>query len=435
MVVQRTRLDVWGIRLLAGLSLAFSLLPPGLDWKQIEAQGSYAGGSLAMQLEFGSLYLIGGLLLLSHADWSLARLRHTNVFLLAFVAWCALSMLWSAYPLVTFKRVVQLAGFAVIGIAIAPPLGQPRELLRVLLATLTALLAASMVVAVAYPVQGVDYELGGAWRGVMGQKNTLGAAAGVCALLWLRELLGGRLLPWPVCVGGLAFCVLMLALAKSSTALLVTGIGVLAYLLLRRRGIALRRPVWVVLLGAVALVLLGLHFFYVVVGRLPAWSDVGGAIGAIFNKQADLTGRTDIWELVMLEAQRHPVLGLGYGAFWLGEGSRSQYVIDALGWIPLQSHNGYIDLLNEVGAIGLLLAMGALASHGGRLARLLRIDRDEGAIYAALLAMMLVSNTTESEMFRGVLFYNVLFFYSATGLAAGVWWSETAARRAQEPVR
>lgn len=411
----------WDLRMMVALvacSVAFPLLPAGFDWSQIEAQGSYAGGSLAMQLEFGSLFLAGAWLALRNMGEVLANLRRCNPLLLAFVAWCLVSVLWSPYPVVTLKRVVQLAGFVLVGIAVAAPLGGPRLLLRVLLAVLTALLVASMVVAIAHPLQGVDYQLGGAWRGIMGQKNTLGAASGICALLWLRELIGERQLPWPIAAGGLLFALAMMVLAKSSTALLVTWLGMAAYLVLRRRGVALHRPAWVVLLGGAALLAAAGHFFYVVAGRLPVWSDLAGIVSAAFNKNADLTGRTDIWELVLMEAQRHPLQGFGYGAFWLGEGSRSQYVIDALGWIPLQSHNGYLDIFNEVGAVGLVLAAGALAWHAAAVARLLRADRELGALYAALLLMMLVSNMTESEMFRGVVFYNVLLFLSATGVSA-----------------
>ncbi|WP_325344962.1 O-antigen ligase family protein [Xylophilus sp.] len=413
----------WDLRVMVVLvacSFAFALLPPGFDWSQIEAQGSYAGGSLAMQLEFGSLFLAGAWLALRNLESTLANLRRSNPFLLAFVAWCLLSVLWSPYPVVTLKRVVQLAGFTLVGIAVAAPLGGPRLLLRVLLAALTALLVASMVVTITHPLQGVDYELGGAWRGIMGQKNTLGAASGICALLWLRELLGERQLPWPIAAGGLLFALAMMVLAKSSTALLVTGLGMAAYLSLRWRGVALRRPAWVMALGAAAVLAAAAHFFYVVAGRLPAWSDLAGLVSAAFNKNADLTGRTDIWELVLMEVQRHPLQGIGYGAFWLGEGSRSQYVIDMLGWIPLQSHNGYLDILNEVGVVGLVLAAGALVWHAVAVARLLRAERELGALYAALLLMMLVSNTTESEMFRGVLFYNVLLFLLAAGVAASL---------------
>src|SRR5690606_36617520 len=122
-------------------------------------------------------------------------------------------------------------------------------------------------------------------------------------------------------------------------------------------------------------VLLGLHFFHVVMGRLPEWNEVAGPVAGLFGKSADLTGRTDIWDLVLLEAGKHPWAGIGYGAFWLGMESPSQYIIDALYWIPLQAHNGYLDVYNELGVIGIAILSGFLIVHTVNLVRLLRVDR------------------------------------------------------------
>ena len=41
-------------------------------------------------------------------------------------------------------------------------------------------------------------------------------------------------------------------------------------------------------------------------------------------------------------------------------------------------------------------------------------------MHGVLFVILLISNVTESEAFRGLLFYNILFFYSAGSVAAQV---------------
>src|SRR5450830_384022 len=389
--------DTFVVRLLIVMSMTFSLLPPGFNWGNTDPQGSYAEGSLIFQIEFGSVFLIGAWLAWRNRNWSLRHIIHLNPMLILIIVYCLCTILWSPYPVVTLKRSVQLIG---------PMLG-----------TLMTLMAFSFVVSLVLPRIGVDYELGGAWRGVLSQKNTLGAISGLCVVLWIKESLGTTF-PRSICYFGILFSLFMLVMAKSSTAILVATLGTGIYLLVRRRYLSGEFDGRRLTLSLVVIALLALHIFYVTEGRLPQWSELFAPFGALFNKSTDLTGRTDIWRLVLLEVQRHPVFGIGYGAFWLGEGSPSQMIINALHWIPLQAHNGYLDILNELGIVGLVIMAGVFVFHIRNLIKLTRIDREEAAIHWAMLILILISNLSESEVFRGVLFQNIFFIYSSTAISA-----------------
>ncbi|MCZ2498415.1 O-antigen ligase family protein [Xylophilus sp. Kf1] len=412
--------EQWLARLLVVASFVFCFLPPDFRWTHDEADFDFTAGSLATQIEFGSIFLLGAWLAWRHPDWTVLRLRQTNLFLVVFIGWCLLSTLWSGYPVVSLKRASQLVGFFIVGLAISPPVGGSRQLLQVLMATLTVLLAISVVVVVVNPTVGIDRDLGNAWRGMFLQKNTTGAAAAICALLWLRECVEPRLFRRGVCVAALLFCLGMLVMAKSSTSLLMFLIGSAAYLLMRRQFLVLRHPWWVMGLAVVSVLALGVHVFFLFTGHLPGWNDIAGTIGRAVGKDADFTGRTDIWELVLLDVQRHVVLGTGYGAFWLGLEGPARYVAEALYWIPLQSHNGYLDILNELGVVGLVLAACVFVRHAMLVGRLMAVDREEASMHAAFFVILLASNVTESEVFRGFLFYNILFFYSAASVASQV---------------
>ena len=410
-------IDPFVVRLLIVMSITFSLLPPGFNWGNTAPQGSYVEGSLIFQMEFGSVFLIGAWLAWRNRGWSLRHVQHLNPLLIAIVLYCLITILWSPYPVVTLKRSIQLIGLTLVGIAISPPVGGKQQLIRTMLGTLMALMACSFVVALVLPRIGVDYELGGAWRGILMQKNALGAISGLCVVLWIKESLGTTF-PRSICYFGILFSLFILVMAKSSTAILVAALGTGIYLLVRRRYLNGEFDGRKLTISLAVVILLGFHIFYVINGRLPEWSELFAPFGAVFNKSTDLTGRTDIWRLVLLEVDRHPLFGIGYGAFWLGEGSPSQTIINALHWIPLQAHNGYLDILNELGIIGLAIMAGVFVFHIRNLIKLTRIDREEAAIHWAMLILILISNLSESEVFRGVLFQNIFFIYSSTAISA-----------------
>ena len=405
------------VRLLIVMSMSFSLLPSGLNWSNTDPQGNYADGSLAFQIEFGSVFLIGAWLAWRNRSWSLRHIIHLNPMLILIIIYCLSSSLWSPYPVVTLKRSVQLIGLTLVGIAIAPPVADKQQLIRTMLGTMMTLMACSFVVALVLPSVGVDYQLGGAWRGVLPQKNTLGAISGLCVVLWVKESLG-QTFPRSMCYLGILFSLFMLVMAKSSTAILVATLGVGIYMLVRRRYLSAAFDGRRLSIALFVIALLALHIFYITQARLPQWSELFAPFGALFNKSTDLTGRTDIWKLVILEVQQHPMLGIGYGAFWLGVGSPSQVIINALHWIPLQAHNGYLDILNELGIVGLVIMVSIFLFHIGHLVKLTRIDREEAAIHWAMLILILISNMSESEVFRGVLFQNIFFIYSSIAISA-----------------
>jgi exopolysaccharide production protein ExoQ len=366
--------EILVVRALVILFALFALLPAGLDWSHTINSSDTMEGTLSTKLEWGGIFLVSAILLMRHPEVILQDMRRMNPFLILVLLWCLSSVIWSPFPAVTLKRSIQLYGIVAMGLAIqlAP---RPLELfLDYLLFALMGILVASFFVAVGIPSIGIDYELGSAWRGVLSQKNELGQVASLAVLLWQVRACTEKI-PLRSLMLGIGMSLFMLVMAKSSTSILITVISSLLFHLLRRHHIA--SPYWITRVGLVLLVIaiIFLQFFYIYHSRLPTWPELSGPIAGLFGKGTDLTGRTEIWQLVLLEIQKHWVMGLGYASFWLGEGSLSSYVIEALYWIPLQSHNGYLDILNEQGLIGLGLAVLCLLYHALTLIRLGRYDR------------------------------------------------------------
>lgn len=212
---------------------------------------------------------------------------------------------------------------------------------------------------------------------------------------------------------GILLSIFVLIMSKSATSLLATALGTAFYLFTRRQLIGGRHAGLMVSLGLLVVVLYAMLLSYILLGRLPSWDDLTGPVSALFNKSADLTGRSEIWRLMWVSIDQHPVWGIGYGAFWTGKGGPAQYIANLFGWMPSHGHNGYIDLLNELGYVGLSLFLGMLLWHCICLLKLFRLDREDAAIHAALFITILIGNISESEWLRDVAFQNVIFIYSS----------------------
>lgn len=409
----------WEVRLIAALlftTVMFALLPSGLSWENIEASADVVEGSMAVKLQWGGIFAVSGFIVMRHRALALSNLRAANPFLLAIFAYCLLSTLWSPAAGVTVKKVIQFGGMIALSLAIQTDRKPWTHSILVMLAALTSIEFASAVVAIVNPSFGIDAYFGYAWRGVLAGKNTLGAVGALSVLVWasvwqLETLRRG------VFWFGLLLSLLCVIMSKSSTSITITALGLASLWVFRKQHIG--SPLWLqrllVSLGIAVIVLT--HIFYIHEGRFPEREEVLEPFASLFGKTADLTGRADIWEPLMVQIEKHWLYGIGYGAFWLGYGSPAQPILDVLPWVPFQAHNGYLDLLNELGVVGVALFVGILISNAYSLSILMRVDRPAAALFASLLITTLFSNLTETSMFRGVTFpfiLMILSFISAT---------------------
>ena len=395
------------------LAVLFALLPAGFSWTDAEDSSTFVSGSIGYQLQWGSIFGLSALLLVRHPDYFLECLKVENPFLLALCIYCIASTLWSPYAVVTLKKAVQVIGLISLSMAIQLD-GKPwTHSVKLILAALTGIELASAFVALVIPSFGIDAEFGYAWRGVVSGKNTLGAIGALSLLLWM-PLWRDAGVPKVVFWTGVVLSVVCVVMSTSSTSLTMALAGLFVFWVFSKQHI--QSPLWLQRLLVVAglILLSGLHLFFIVEARLPAFSEILGPFANLFGKSADLTGRADVWAPLYIEIARHWLFGIGYGAFWLGPGSPSQPILDALPWIPTQAHNGYLDLLNELGAIGFILFTGFVCSHGLSLAKLIRIDRRAASVFAAVFVTILVSNFSESALFRGVVFNFFLLVMCST---------------------
>jgi O-antigen ligase len=94
-----------------------------------------------------------------------------------------------------------------------------------------------------------------------------------------------------------------------------------------------------------------------------------------------------------------PVLGYGYWGFWNGASSESLAVERAMGTMIMYSHNGYIEILLDLGAFGLLLTLAFLGAGIKRTYFFSERNRSPVALWPlAFLCYFLLRNIAECSI-------------------------------------
>ncbi len=307
------------------------------------------------------------------------------VGVLMVLAWS--SSAWSIAPEVTGRRVLALVFTSLFGVYLGARWSW-RDFVT-LNAILGLLLAVgSYAVCIGYPTMGVHHGVNaGDWRGLWFEKNAMGAIMAVCVLAsaaaaWLQPTQRGR---W---ILNALLCLGLVIMSRSGTALItiVLIMGATIVLNLLRRG-----PV----LGVMTTFGVGAVAF----AAAAAQTLSPGIFLTLLGKDATLTGRTDIWAAILRQASARPWLGFGYAAFWEKTSTPAAFVRAETGWKVPSAHNGWLDMLVQLGAVGVALCAVLLAAaYAAALFRAL--DRRDGHWALIYLSIFLITAFSESVLMQ-----------------------------------
>lgn len=122
------------------------------------------------------------------------------------------------------------------------------------------------------------------------------------------------------------------------------------------------------------------------------------------GKDLTLSGRTKIWDQAVGAISERPWAGYGIGGVW--RDGTLQPTIDMnrqLGFVVYHSHSGVLEMMLQLGAIGLgLWCAFFVATFAGGL-RLLRIDRRLGMWVTLLCSLVALTAISEATVFGGFL--------------------------------
>lgn len=319
-----------------------------------------------------------------------------SYLLTGFVVLAAFSAIWSVDSGVTLRRVGTLVTTLLVSVHLTWRFDTEKGL-SIIGQALLLICVLSLGTVILMPQYGVTQpapdttaDLVGTWKGVLPTKNTLGwtCIAGVQVYLW--RFIVEREKRWRH-FAALVLIVFIALETRSATALIgiMLSMFLLIFLNLRRwqspRRIALE---WLVL-G-----LLGLAIFAVCL--FP------GEIFGLFGKSADLTGRVPLWISVFDSIWRRPLLGYGYGAFWVDDNPEMLRIWSLNPWQPPNAHNGFLDVTLDLGFVGLALASLIILTGVKRALAWCKQPEAPWATYVCtLLIVLIVTALTETAFHRG----------------------------------
>lgn len=404
----------WPVRLRVALVALVGLLTLTMTGPLMTFDAEAGSGSTLRQIG----YVIVGLLAAYaiHVDKAPRRLLVVPCPLVVTLGFCWLSVVWAIDPGMALRRVV-LTTLVVWSIFVLTRWQGYDRTLLVLRFSLVAVLVANFLVVKLDPALGLHWtevpgedSLAGDWRGMMGHKNAAGLVSALAVLFFVFD---ARSVPKLVraAVIGAAGYFLFYSSSRTSVAVCVAAliIGVLfSVYKYRYRAVAFSVLIAGTVTGAVVQNIYSDPFL------------------RTLNDPAAFTGRTQIWRAMWAFYQDNPILGSGFGSFW-SIGSASPIYAYGIDWVRdvTQGHNGFLDILVQVGPIGLALVIFSTVVFP--IVKLLNTRQVQGATGALLISALIFClghNMTESSLFDRDSIGQVFLMFTLALL-----WTVTASRR------
>ena len=344
-------------------------------------------------------------------------LLRKNVLVMLFFSFCVVSIVWSDFPFVALKRIIKAIGDLAMVLIILTE-SDPMAALKRLVTRLGFLLfPLSILFTKYYPAIGRRLTM--SWTmettGVTTQKNELGLDCMMYGVffLWMivsvyrerqdsrrsrRVRANGRLLAYGTII---AMIIWLLSQCNSTTS--ITGLisaGAVTWFASRPS----RKPAVVHLLVLAVLGTAVTALFF----------DPGGGMLGALGKDATLTGRTEIWGLV-LGLHTNPLVGTGFESFWLGP--RLLKMRTALPHFPVnEAHNGYLEVYLNLGWVGICFLALLLVTGYKKIISGIRRNPVNASLFLGFVLCTLFNSFTEAA-FRSV---TVAWFFSAPRCRGGI---------------
>ena len=391
----------WGLWV-ANIWIGIMISKPVSLWFQTDFGGDDVESFLeGNPIERGvlSFLICAGLfvLLRRRANWS-AVFRSYPAFVWLFYAFAIVSIVWSPFPFVSFKRVIRELGAVVMILVILTETDPLDAVRRVFVRCAVVLVPLSVLFIKYYPLIGRythRWNYRTMYAGVTTNKNALGLLAMVSALflLWhMVESKQGRT-RWQQFVSVapeaavLGMCLWILSIADSQTAYVCFVLGVVVFIAWRTSfaRLSVKATVATILIAGVC------------GGLVLTTPYLRGLVAGGVGRDESFTERTDIWAGA-LALPTNPAIGAGFASVWLTPaGFALKQQIGGLA----HSHNGYLETYLDGGAVGVLLLFFVLFAAAVQAARHSSAKTSARAFYVALVFVGLVYNFTEVTFNNG----------------------------------
>jgi O-antigen ligase len=362
-----------------------------LDMAGFNFGGNYEDGTPADAVVF-SLLIGAGVFVLYRRHVNLGQIISHNRLLAFFLLYCLLSVVWSDFPFVSFKRWIKILGHPVMTLVVFTEPDWEEAVTRMMKRCAYIIAPVSILFIKYFPEWSHEDNPYGGPAGLTGialDKNMMGSVCFILGLFYFwyflqvlrRERTIERRNELFHCLFFLGLFGWLLYTVHSSTSTVSLLVGILVMLFLGLRLVDPRLIGTYMIIGCVGFTLAN-YFFGLIDGMID-----------LLGKDPTLTDRTKVWALV-LQVQNSPFLGAGFESFWLGD--RRERIWDEFWWHPIQAHNGYLETYLSLGlvGVGLMLALIISAFFKGR--RSLLAGYDFGRFRLGFISAFVLYNWTEA---------------------------------------
>ena len=360
------------------------------------------------QIVFGSIFFFSIILLIPKRK-ELFNFIKREKFLTIFLFWCLITIIWSDYALVSLKRYVQYLTAVTVTLSLLLHVKDTKQIINVFKIIIGGYLLIALLTILTIPGA---LDRFGIWRGVASHKNTLGQISLISVIFFTAIFNKEQSVKSKTIVAVLIIMAIVLLFGSQSSTSIFTFLilFVLTVILLIDKvfePIGIRKTV-----SILALFVFMLIFISILLIVPEIIEDAVGSTG----KDLTFTGRVDLWADIWEEAKNHLVIGTGFQGYWVVTSTKVELLFEIYPWLPTQAHNGYLDIINEVGIIGIILFSFIFINYFVNLTR-----AKQKQIWKWFIIAALIINITESAFIRPKVVVGVMFIFSYIALFSDIY--------------
>ena len=399
-----------------------ALLIPGI-WIAVQGSrpvsywlGGGGGDSGSINTIWFAAFLVISVMVLMNRQLNWGAVFQNNKALFLIYGFLLCSVTWSESPGDSLKRLIKDFECVPVALVFFTERNVQHAIRAVYVRVAYILFPLSVVFIKYFPEIGRSFSRAGEamFGGVTTQKNSLGETVFVFSLFVVWDLVvllrgekrAGRTAQIWIRIGLLLIGLWLLEICDSQTSLLCLLIGSGIYwgcgrLLRMANG---KRWLITILIGLICVI------------ALDKTLNLSDMIIRAMGRDPSLTGRTDIWRLV-LEQQDSPWIGNGYFIFW--DSQAGMAVIESFMQIN-SAHNGFLEMYLDGGLIGGMLLVLFLLVVGKRVIDRTFTGHPLGRMGLVFWLLAILYNFSESSFFRlDVLWFTLLLMAIECGRQLG----------------